>query len=74
MVDAYTRLPRNVLLSDAVVNACKLHSRKYSGCPRPDVGSLSHFVNVAVAHELTRHGLDIERSGWQKVPKQVRTN
>ena len=68
----YQRRPRNVLLSDAVVAACKLHSRKYSGCPRPDMGSLSHFVNVAVAHELARHGLDIRQ--WQSVPKQVRTN
>ena len=62
-----------VSLTPAVVKAARLHSKKYAGYPRPQAGSLSHYVWVAVLNQLRRDGLDVEKSGWYDIPKKSTT-
>jgi hypothetical protein len=37
------------------------HSKKMSGCPRPEKGSIAHFVREAVLDELLKCGVDFRK-------------
>lgn len=53
-----------IRLSPSMVRAAKLHSKKLSGCPRPNEGSLNHFAMYAFQEAFKKFGLDY--------PKQVK--
>lgn len=36
------------------IKECLRQSRKLSGCPRPNMGSISHFCNIAVDKLLSK--------------------
>ena len=50
-----------VQLTPFIVSACKAQSVKIKGCPRPDAGSLNHFVKYAVYKTLKEFGLDVSK-------------
>jgi len=65
------RILTHVSLSPAVIRAAKGHSKRYECCPRSEVGSLSHYVWVAVLNQLRDDGLNVEAAGWYRIPRRV---
>ncbi len=49
------KYPVQVLISKEKERLCKLHSKKIVGCPRPNDGSFSHFVNFAIDEVLKKY-------------------
>lgn len=46
--------PVQITMSRAKAKLCLLHSVKLPNCPRPHVGSISHFCNTAINEYLLR--------------------
>jgi hypothetical protein len=60
-----------VQLTESMKRAMRRHSRKIPGCPRPEKGSMNHFLKYWILVGLKANGCDLKKAHPEIYDKSI---